>query len=39
MVPKSKNQVGNIITIILFGLVLCAGVLLAAFLFLSPTLH
>ncbi len=39
MVPMDRNQVGNIITMILLGLVVCSGVLLAVYLFLSPSLY
>jgi hypothetical protein len=39
MVPRDRNHVGNIITLILLGLVVCSGVLLAIYLFLSPSLH
>jgi hypothetical protein len=39
MVPRDRNQVENIITMILLGLVVCSAVLLAIFLFLSPSLH
>ncbi len=39
MAPKDREQVGNIVTIILLGLIVCAGVFLAIFLYLSPSLH
>ena len=39
MVPRDRGQVGNIITMILLGLIVCSAVLPAVYLFLSPTLH
>jgi len=37
--PKDREHVGNIVTIILLGLIVCAGVFLAICLYLSPSLH
>ncbi len=39
MVPRDRNQLGNIITAILLGLIVCSGVLLAIYLYLSPSLY
>jgi hypothetical protein len=39
MVPRDRGQFGNIITMILLGLIVCSAVVLAVYLFLSPTLH
>jgi FtsH-binding integral membrane protein len=39
MVPRDSGQFGNIITMILLGLIVCSAVVLAVYLFLSPTLH
>jgi len=39
MAPKNRNQVENIVGIILLALVVCAGVFLAIVLFLSPSMH
>jgi len=39
MVPRDRGQFGNIITMILLALIVCSAVVLAVYLFLSPTLH
>jgi hypothetical protein len=39
MAPKNRNQVENIVGIILLALVVCSGVFLAIVLFLSPSMH
>ena len=39
MTPKARNQVANVVSVILLGLIVCAMLSLAVFLFLSPTLR
>jgi hypothetical protein len=39
MVSKNRNQVGNIVALILLGLIVCAGVFLTIVLFLSPSVR
>lgn len=39
MFLRDRNQVVNVVTAIVAGLVLCAFLLLTLFLFLSPTLR
>ncbi len=39
MAPKDKNQVGNIVSIILLALIVSSGVFLAILLYLSPSMH
>jgi hypothetical protein len=39
MVKRDRDQVGNIASIIMLGLIVCAGVFLAVVLYLSPSLH
>jgi hypothetical protein len=39
MVTKDRNQVGNIVSVILLGLIVCAGIFLAVYLYLSPSLQ
>lgn len=39
MVSKNRNQVGNIVALILLGLIVCAGVFLMIVLFLSPSVR
>jgi hypothetical protein len=37
MVTKDRNQVENIVALILLGLIVCAGVFLTIVLFFSPS--
>ena len=39
MAPKDRNQVGNIVSIILLALIVSSGVFLAIVLYLSPSMH
>jgi hypothetical protein len=39
MSPKDRNQVGNLVSIILLALIISAGVFLAIVLYLSPSMH
>jgi len=39
MAPKDRNQVENIVSIILLVLVVSSGVLLAIVLYLSPSMY
>ncbi len=39
MAPKNRNQVENIVGIILLALVVSSGVFLAIVLYLSPSMH
>jgi hypothetical protein len=39
MAPKDRNQVGNIVSIILLTLIVSAGIFLAVVLYLSPSMH
>jgi len=39
MGPKDRNQVGNIVSIILLALVVSSGIFLAILLYLSPSMH
>jgi len=39
MAPKIKIPVGNIVGIILLGIIVFSGIVLALFLYLSPLLH
>jgi hypothetical protein len=39
MTAKARNQVGNIVSIILLVLVISSGVFLAVVLYLSPATH
>jgi hypothetical protein len=39
MTPKDRQQIGHIVSGILLGLIVCAGIFLAVFLYLSPSLQ
>ena len=39
MVPKDRNQVENIVSIILLVLIVASGAFLAIVLYLSPSMH
>jgi hypothetical protein len=39
MAPKNRNQVDNMVSVVLLGLIVCAGIFLAIFLYLSPSLQ
>ncbi len=39
MAPKNRNQVENIVGIVLLALVVSSGVFLAIVLYLSPSMH
>ena len=39
MAPKDKNQVENLVSIILLALIISAGIFLAIVLYLSPSMH
>ena len=39
MDPKDRNQVENLVSIVLLALIISAGIFLAIVLYLSPSMH